>query len=63
MRATFILDLDFFPPDVHMQEQEDNVKMNLTDKRCMDMDCIYWAQNMVQWQAIVDMLMNLSNSQ
>jgi hypothetical protein len=37
----------------------DKIKMDLTETGCEVVDCIQHTQDMVQWQAFVNMVMNL----
>jgi hypothetical protein len=38
---------------------EDNIKMDLQDARCEDMDWIDLAQNRDKWRALVNAVMNI----
>jgi len=38
---------------------EDNIKMDLKGRGCEGMDWIHLAQDRVQWQAVVSIVMNL----
>ena len=42
---------------------EDNVKMDLPEVGCEGMDCIDLAQDKDRWQALVNVVMNLSDPQ
>jgi len=37
---------------------EDNIKMNLGEPECHDVDCILLTQKRGQWQALVNMVTN-----
>ena len=38
---------------------EDNIKMDLTEVGCRDMDWIYLAQDRYKWQAVLNAVLNL----
>jgi hypothetical protein len=41
------------------QRWEDNIKMDLQEVGCGDMDWISLAQNRIRWRALVNVVMNL----
>jgi len=47
------------PLGISMRRWEDNVKLDLQDVGCVDMDCIGLAQGRDRWRALVNAVMNL----